>query len=568
METRRRFSNRLHTGIRDAAARLTHRLPQQAPPFICYGALCFIALLILTTTQTNTKAMPNPTPLQHIKHALMIVSRDANAGLDAQSIRSRERRFAERANIIFKEPNTCVYNCSAIAPQNFVLPRAQRCRPSQTCSFIGLWPFHYRKNTYIRRSVSSTSGCRTKHVATCTHPWPHDCKEHGWREWTVHHHQRNFTETRTIYSVQFLPSRPFSIKSIFPTQDTRYIKVIAYFLPNKIAKNRCNQLYCFYEYANGEVERAEARPGDMSFTYCPAPSHPQPDVVLRLTYDHQIFSEPVYYLLDTPASSLPPVYMTICAMVRDEGPYLREWIEFHTMMGYQRFILYDNNAANGTDAEMESILQQYKSSVIRFPWPYAHAQTEAATDCITRFGETTEWMTFVDVDEFVVPGPKYSTINEILQRIPIHHSILQATWLVFGPCKSQAVNTLLDIELCRQTYPYHFPLPKPTFRPRDVAGVQAYGPHFPRLTRDLSVRTRSDYLLVNEYFKTYHYRYRTKEEFFVRRSGNTADRIMKRNAQSLLNDWNKGERLSSPLADNENDILRFVPELRRRLALK
>jgi hypothetical protein len=36
------------------------------------------------------------------------------------------------------------------------------------------------------------------------------------------------------------------------------------------------------------------------------------------------------------------LYLSICAIFRHEAPYLREWIEFHKLIGAERFFLYDN----------------------------------------------------------------------------------------------------------------------------------------------------------------------------------------------------------------------------------
>jgi hypothetical protein len=35
-------------------------------------------------------------------------------------------------------------------------------------------------------------------------------------------------------------------------------------------------------------------------------------------------------------------YLSICAIFKDEAPYLAEWIEFHRHVGVERFLLYDN----------------------------------------------------------------------------------------------------------------------------------------------------------------------------------------------------------------------------------
>lgn len=42
---------------------------------------------------------------------------------------------------------------------------------------------------------------------------------------------------------------------------------------------------------------------------------------------------------------MKPVYLSICAIFKDEAPYLPEWIEFHRSVGVERFFLYDNSAA-------------------------------------------------------------------------------------------------------------------------------------------------------------------------------------------------------------------------------
>lgn len=40
--------------------------------------------------------------------------------------------------------------------------------------------------------------------------------------------------------------------------------------------------------------------------------------------------------------SMRLAYLPICAIFKEEAPYLPEWIEFHRLMGVERFFLYDN----------------------------------------------------------------------------------------------------------------------------------------------------------------------------------------------------------------------------------
>ena len=45
-------------------------------------------------------------------------------------------------------------------------------------------------------------------------------------------------------------------------------------------------------------------------------------------------------------------YLSVCAIYRNEAPYLAEWIEFHRLVGAERFFLYDN----GSTASGSSVL--------------------------------------------------------------------------------------------------------------------------------------------------------------------------------------------------------------------
>ena len=42
------------------------------------------------------------------------------------------------------------------------------------------------------------------------------------------------------------------------------------------------------------------------------------------------------------AGSKRTPYLSICAIYRDEAFYLREWLEFHRLVGVERFFLYHN----------------------------------------------------------------------------------------------------------------------------------------------------------------------------------------------------------------------------------
>lgn len=48
-------------------------------------------------------------------------------------------------------------------------------------------------------------------------------------------------------------------------------------------------------------------------------------------------------------------YFSICAIFKDESLSIKEWIEYHKLIGVEHFYLYNNNS---TDSSV-SILQEY-----------------------------------------------------------------------------------------------------------------------------------------------------------------------------------------------------------------
>lgn len=67
--------------------------------------------------------------------------------------------------------------------------------------------------------------------------------------------------------------------------------------------------------------------------------------------------------------------LSICAIFRDQGPYLAEWIEYHMLMGVEHFYLYDHKSL---DAPVNELLPYIEGGIVdlhqvsvggRNPWP-------------------------------------------------------------------------------------------------------------------------------------------------------------------------------------------------------
>lgn len=118
----------------------------------------------------------------------------------------------------------------------------------------------------------------------------------------------------------------------------------------------------------------------------------------------------------------------ICAIFKNEGKYLEEWIAYHLIIGIEHFYLYNNNS----DDDFRTVLAPYIDSgvVTLCEWPEKYAQKKAYFDCWHRYGHETHWLGFIDIDEFVNIR-KVDDIRILLNKYNAFPS-LYLPWRMFG----------------------------------------------------------------------------------------------------------------------------------------
>ena len=137
---------------------------------------------------------------------------------------------------------------------------------------------------------------------------------------------------------------------------------------------------------------------------------------------------------------------------RNEAPYLREWIEYHRLIGFDAFLLLDDGSTDDTPC----ILQAYAKVgiVIRVPTDIGYNDTKldkmndhVFDTCANylnshqdRFDPRNTWMMTHDVDEFVWLKHGTSTISRAIRNIlrnkPYVRSI-EVPRLLFGSADKQ-----------------------------------------------------------------------------------------------------------------------------------
>ncbi|MBQ7665956.1 MAG: glycosyltransferase family 92 protein, partial [Synergistaceae bacterium] len=139
-------------------------------------------------------------------------------------------------------------------------------------------------------------------------------------------------------------------------------------------------------------------------------------------------------------------YVSICAIFKDEGCYLKEWIEFHKIAGIEHFYLYNNFSS---DNYLDVLAPYIKSGeVTLIDWPVPQGQMSAYQDCFKRFKYETNWLAFIDIDEFIIPN-KTDTIGEFLKSFEYRPAVL-IYWRYFGSSGliDRDINGLLTYSPC------------------------------------------------------------------------------------------------------------------------
>lgn len=149
----------------------------------------------------------------------------------------------------------------------------------------------------------------------------------------------------------------------------------------------------------------------------------------------------------------PQYYLAVCAIAKNEGPYFKEWIEWHLSQGVEKFYIYDNES---TDCTKEVLAPYIESGVVEYTdFPGYRRQLAAYDDCLERFRLEARWIAFIDLDEFIVPI-KDRSILDFLRRFE-EFPVVEINWLIYGSggAKKKNPGTMMERFKCH-SLPSHY----------------------------------------------------------------------------------------------------------------
>ncbi len=278
-------------------------------------------------------------------------------------------------------------------------------------------------------------------------------------------------------------------------------------------------------------------------------------------------------------------YISATSIVKNEGPYLEEWIEFHRLVGCEHFVIYDNDS---TDDTVE-ILQKYiKSNIVTLiPWPNfctTHSiQMLAYSHALSLMAGRTRWLCFIDLDEFLFPT-ETDDLRDALVEFESEPAV-GVYWSLFGTSglKSKPQGLVIENYTWRMPYPMErHTTPsqerllkkmnllrfKSIVQPTRV--ISTKGSHafitdrFPVIAVDGSwneMRPHKKRFLFAEKFQLNHYISKSQEEWNSRLERRTVKGADKSKQKQRMLDAIE----TDPIEDTE--ILKYLPKLKYKVSV-
>lgn len=142
------------------------------------------------------------------------------------------------------------------------------------------------------------------------------------------------------------------------------------------------------------------------------------------------FFEVFYKLLFMWKKTFPAkkYHISICGCFKNEARFFKEWIEYHLMLGVDHFYLYNNNSEDN----YQDVLKEYvdKGIVTLEEYPDIPVQPGAYQHWYDNYRNETDWVSFLDIDEFFVPL-KHNNLKEWLEKHG-KYPVLMVYWKMFG----------------------------------------------------------------------------------------------------------------------------------------
>lgn len=235
-------------------------------------------------------------------------------------------------------------------------------------------------------------------------------------------------------------------------------------------------------------------------------------------------------------------YLTLGSCLKNEEPYILDFIKYHRYVGVERFVFLDREY----DSLYNLIGNEPDVEIIHFPENIKNNHMEAWGKLIEYNQGKTTWLALIDADQALVPV-KTHNVKDVLSNYESFAS-LQCNWKAFGSGGQMKKETGSIYERFLLCAPPHSKYSLPTqfiCQPARTLAKKTEEPHYPHLPPgEISVNTSGEQIDENKIVamnpgtpKTFqvpalydvmwiaHYTNKSYKEFLIKNSKGRADII-------------------------------------------
>lgn len=129
----------------------------------------------------------------------------------------------------------------------------------------------------------------------------------------------------------------------------------------------------------------------------------------------------------------PSLRLAIGSIVKNEAPYLLEWVAYHRVLGIDRFFVADNASDDGTTQLLAALHAIGVVDYFSFPGTPGHPpQLPAYSQIMTRLGAMADWIAFIDADEFIYPTDDARSVEPFFSALGPSVGAVVLNWAIFG----------------------------------------------------------------------------------------------------------------------------------------
>ena len=217
-------------------------------------------------------------------------------------------------------------------------------------------------------------------------------------------------------------------------------------------------------------------------------------------------------------------YLGLCAILKDEGAFLEEWVAYYMRLGIEAFYLYDNESITPVRETLRDLAARTKPNLTVYDTPGKAMQVLTYTHCLETNKKNCKWIAFMDADEFIVPRDHDSIAGMLEEFEP--YSGLAMNWKIFGSNGHKTRPTGLQLENYTKTLPLDHERHKGVKCIVQPARVMAFfNPHIgvPHNQADaivteahMPINTHCSETALWSKGQINHYYYRSKQDYWIK----------------------------------------------------